>query len=264
MSRFRWLELDEDGIPGGAGPTKEAGPRGLDEHICLEKGDAALRLGQYESALQWYSRVLRYAIELEEAWFGQVLCLLNLEENVEANIWADRGLARFPESPDLLAAKAMALGRTRGASMAMGYSDASLTVKGKAVGLYPWIVRGDLVLNGSGDQANVQRCFNKALELGGRDWYTHYLIGLSLLRKEMWEQALTRFSAAEKMERKNAPLLSAMGQCYERLGAVAAAKSAYRKALAVDSKCPTARKRLPALERVGPIRRLWRWLIRRG
>ena len=39
--------------------------------------------------------------------------LIELAEYREAKIWADKALERFPHEPELLAAKAVALGRER-------------------------------------------------------------------------------------------------------------------------------------------------------
>jgi len=257
MGRFRWLEMGSQGPQAGTGQPPRAG-RDMDEETCLATANECLRQGRFETALQWYSRALRYAIDLEEAWVGQVQCLLGLGENAEANIWADRGLERFPNSADLLAEKAMALGRTRGAEKAMAYSDASLSVKGESVGPYPWIVRGDLLLNGDGERENAKRCFNKAIELAGRDWYTHYLIGQSYLSSGMPEEALLLFSEAASLERNCSVALCAMAQCHESMGEFARAAAACRRALAADPRCKEARGMLAALEHTGPLRRLWR------
>jgi len=262
MGRFRWLEMGDGSEPTGAGRPPSGAPD-LDEGACLAKADEHFRAGRYESALQWYSRALRFVIGLEEAWVGQVRCLLELEEHVEANIWADRALERFPESPDLLAAKAAALRHTRGIARAMEYSDASLGVKGKPVGAYPWLVRGDLLLNGGSSRQSAERCFAKALELGGADWYTHFLVGSALMARGLHEQARQRLSAATGMERRNAMLYCTLGACYEQLGDVGAAIMTYSRALEADSKCKQAKTRLAALSRVGWLRRLVS-RIRRG
>jgi len=259
MSRFGWLEMDDGGSAGrdsGGAPEQQD----IDESHCLARADAHLREGRYESALQWYSRALRYNTELEEAWAGQVRCLLELHEEVEANVWADRGLARFPDCPDLLAAKAVALKRRRGVARAMEYSDASLGVKGKTVGPYPWIVRGDIVLNGGGSRESAARCFSKALEIGGHDWYTHYLIGVALMRSRSHDQARRRLSAAAGMEGATALAHCALGQCYEKLGEVGGAILAYNRALEADRGWKQAKSRLAALENVGWFGRLVRRL----
>lgn len=262
MGRFGWLEMDSE-LPGGD-PVATAGQRDLDEVMCLERATKLLRQGQYETALQWFSRALRFQLDLEDAWAGQVQCLLALGEYPEANIWADRALERFQDSPDILAAKALAVDRTRGYGAAMAYSDASLSVKGRVVGPYPWIVRGDLLLDTRESRQAANRCFDKALELAGRDWYTHYLIGLTWMQKDCFDQALVRLSAGNKLETHNPLLLCGMGECRERRGEVREAISAYRRAREADPTCRYAKDRLEALKHIGLLRRLFRALRRRG
>ncbi len=112
-----------------------------------------------------------------------------------------RGLDRFPSSPDLLAARAIALLHVSGMSRAMEYSDAAMQVKSQEVGPYPWIVRGELLLRRGGSRTSAKRCFSKALEVAGSDWYTHFLIGLTLLRRGYPEEARQRLLAGTSLER---------------------------------------------------------------
>jgi Flp pilus assembly protein TadD len=44
-------------------------------------------------------------------WTGQVRMLIELKEFHEAKLWADKALEKFPNEPELLAAKAVALAR---------------------------------------------------------------------------------------------------------------------------------------------------------
>ncbi len=254
MSRFGWLEMDDSqgNLPAGEPQTSED----LDEAICLARADTYLRDGYYETALQWYSRALRFAQELEAAWAGQVRCLLGLEEYPEADIWAQRGLARFPNSPDLLAARAMALLHLSGLARAMEYSDAAMQVKGHEVGAYPWVVRGEILLNGGGGRPSAERCFAKALELAGTDWYTHFLVGLALFRSGLCEEARRRLLAGVSLERRSSSLLCTLGDCHERLGESGAALLAYHRALEANPRCKYAKERLAKLEQMGLFGRL--------
>jgi tetratricopeptide (TPR) repeat protein len=254
MSRFVWLEMDE-----AKGSAPAGGPKGsedLDETVCLQRADGLLREGYYETALQWYSRALRFAQELEAAWAGQVRCLIGLEEFPEAEVWAKRGLERFPNSPDLLAARAVVLLNTSGLSRAMEYSDAALQVRGQDVGSYPWIARGEILLSGGGSRPSADRCFAKALELAGTDWYTHFLIGLALFRRGFLEEARLRLQAGTSLERRSSSLWCTLGDCHERLGEEGAAIIAYHRALEANARCKYAKMRLARLERMGPITRL--------
>jgi tetratricopeptide (TPR) repeat protein len=100
MGRFQWLEFDDK-----CGPKVVAAPddQGVDEAVCLERAGRLFREESYERALYFYSLALRYQVNLERAWAGQVRCLLAVNEDVEARTWAERGLDRFPGSADLLA-----------------------------------------------------------------------------------------------------------------------------------------------------------------
>ena len=254
MSRFGWLEMDD--ANGGAPACEPVIAEELNEAVCLKRADGLLREGYYETALQWYSRALRFAQELEPAWVGQVQCLLGLEEYPEADIWAQRGLERFPNSPDLLAARAMVLLHTAGLSRAMEYSDASLEVRGQEAGPYPWVVRAEILLQSGASRQSADRCFAKALELGGKDWYTHFLVGMVLLRQGLFEEARYRLQAGSRLEHRSSSLWCTMGECHERLGEKGAALIAYRRALEADARCKYAKTRLAALERMGLVGRL--------
>jgi tetratricopeptide (TPR) repeat protein len=260
MGRFSWLELAGQPSPEEA----EQFSRGeVNEEVCLENGNGYLRQGQYETALQWYSRALRFDLTLAAAWAGQVQCLLFLKEFPEASIWADRALEKFQDDPDLLAAKAMALSRTANTAAALAYSDAALTVKGKNVGPFPWIARGYILLGERNSRPAAMRCFNKALELAGKDWYTHYLIGASLLERGCLDEALLRLSAGVELERRSALQFCALGECRERMGDLKPAMAAYRRAREADPLCKPARERLLELQQMGVFSRIWRSLMGR-
>jgi tetratricopeptide (TPR) repeat protein len=260
MGRFSWLELAGQAPPG---EDREFAQGEVNEQVCLDQGNNYLRQGQYETALQWYSRALRFALDLEAAWVGQVQCLLFMEEYIEANIWADRALEKFQDDPDLLAAKALALSRMKGAPSAMAYSDAALSVKGKTVGPFPWIVRGYILLEERNSRPAALRCFNKALELAGKDWYTHYLVGFMLLRRGCLDEALLRLSAGVEIERRSALLFCALGECREKLGDIRQAMLAFRRAREADPLCKIARERLLELQQMGFMSRIWRTLMGR-
>jgi tetratricopeptide (TPR) repeat protein len=263
MGRFRWLEMDTRPVPGDPAQAQDGAEAGdLDEFVCCNRAAGLLRQGQYENALQWFSRALRFQASMEDAWVGQVQCLLALGEYTEANIWADRALERFQDAPDLLAAKALALGRSQGRNAGMAYSDAAMSVKGKAVGAYPWIVRGDLLLDERSSRQAALRCFNKAIELAGKDWYTYYLIADSLAFRNCCDLALSHLNSAVVLEKQSALLYCLMGECYERLGDIPSAKRALQRAREADPTSSNIRRRLEEVGNANPVccffRRLWR------
>jgi tetratricopeptide (TPR) repeat protein len=70
--------------------------------------------------------------------------LIELGEFREAKLWADKALERFPNEPELLAAKAVALGRSGDLQGALAFSDASIEERGDTP--YVWLARGDVML----------------------------------------------------------------------------------------------------------------------
>src|SRR5882757_10617886 len=94
--------------------------------------------------------------------------LIELGEFREAKLWADKALERFPQWPELLAAKAVALGRSGDLDSALAFSDASIEERGDTP--YVWLARGDVLLARAESRANYW--FEKALLLAQNDWFT--------------------------------------------------------------------------------------------
>src|SRR3989449_10002154 len=97
--------------------------------------------------------------------------LIELGEFREAKLWADKALERFPHEPELLAAKAVALGRSGDLQGALAFSDSSIEERGDTP--YVWLARGDVMLARKEQRADY--CFEKALLLAPRDWFIGWL-----------------------------------------------------------------------------------------
>src|SRR5216683_8292380 len=108
MSRFSNLEFS------GESENQSQQPKALvkDEAYYYAEARAAFENGNFEAALRLFSKVLEFNPENAAAWTGQVRMLIELGEFGEAKLWADKALEHFPREPELLAAKAVALGRT--------------------------------------------------------------------------------------------------------------------------------------------------------
>src|SRR5437870_6704806 len=109
MSRFNSLEFGEqfdDQLPQQRELVKG-------EAFYMAEARAAFENANFEQGLRLYSKVLEFNPENASAWTGQVRMLIELGEFREARLWADKALERFPHEPELLAAKAVALGRSR-------------------------------------------------------------------------------------------------------------------------------------------------------
>jgi len=120
MSRFINLEFGND-----SNNQFEPGTPALvkDEAYYLAEARTAFENGDFEPGLRFYSKVLEYNPKNAAAWTGQVRMLIELGEFREAKLWADKALERFPSEPELLAAKAVALGRCGDLQGALAFSD---------------------------------------------------------------------------------------------------------------------------------------------
>jgi len=92
--------------------------------------------------------------------------LIELGEYREANLWANKALERFPNEPELLASKAVALGREGDLKGALAYSDAAFESRGE--GPYLWLARADVML--AREETKADYCFEKARILAAGDW----------------------------------------------------------------------------------------------
>jgi len=127
MSRFVNLEFG-DGHEEHSHDHQKGLVKG--EAHYLAEATAAFENGEFESALRRYSKVLEFNPQNAAAWTGQVRMLIELAEYREARLWADKALEKFPREPELLAAKAVALGRSGDLQEALAFSDASIEERG--------------------------------------------------------------------------------------------------------------------------------------
>src|SRR5580658_2225205 len=164
MSRFSNLEMGGD----TEGEGLQSQPELLkDEGHYIGEAREAFEVGNFEKALRQYSKVLEFNPKNADAWTGQVRMLIELREFREAKLWADKALERFPNYPELLASKAVALGRSGDLQGALAFSDASIEERGDTS--YVWLARGDVLLARS--EARADYCFEKAFLLAPSDWF---------------------------------------------------------------------------------------------
>ena len=236
MSRFGKLEFDGQRQES----TQRAQPPLADAAHCFAEATLALGRAEFESALRWYGRVLEFDALSVPAWCGQIRSLIELGQFKEANVWADKALERFPNAADLLAAKAVALGRLGRADEAMPFSDAAIEQPGET--FYVWLARGDVLL--AAGQRQVDHCFDRALQLSGGDWLVRWLAARV---RAYWKQ----FAAALKLAREAAELAPERfatwllaGECQAALGLNEAARRSLHQALALEPSSRDAERAL--------------------
>jgi tetratricopeptide (TPR) repeat protein len=155
--RFSSLELKSGRR---AAPTGPAGAPLRDAGYYMREGRRAELAGGHEKALTHYSAALGENPLHIEAWTAQLWMLLYLEEPLEAQFWADRALAAFPNQPDLLALKSLALDRCGLPQEAWELNDAALATGGRE-SVNVWLARG--ALSTAADGAAGEACFKHAL-----------------------------------------------------------------------------------------------------
>lgn len=252
MSRFGNLEFgDEHEDQSLTGPT--APDKG--EAYYFGEAVAAFENGRFEPALRLYSKVLEFNPGNAAAWTGQVRMLIELGEFREAKLWADKALERFPQEPELLAAKAVALGRSGDLQGALAFSDASIEERGDTP--YIWLARGDVLLARAETRADW--CFEKALTLAARDWFVAWLAARIRFYHEQFAVALKLVQQAVEMNAGHFLLWLELGRCQYALGLVGPARESFRQADQLEPHNDDVRQALGQLSEVGLWRRLGGW-----
>jgi protein O-GlcNAc transferase len=229
LGRFEHLEMG-DWQP--QRPDRDEKPNGvLDQDYYLGKAQDAFAADDYERALGYYSRTLQYESNLEEAWLGQLRCLIELGELPEAVVWSNRALERFPKSARILSARAIAEARLGRQAAAISYSDSAFAAQG--VDAYAWVARGDVLV--PVNTTNSRACFAKAIEMSPNDWTIRAWIARAYLVRRQFHLALEYFNQAVMLSPERFTCWHWIGRCCRELGRADEAVGAFRRALAV---CP--------------------------
>lgn len=254
MSRFINLEFEDESnrqqAPGEKSPVK-------DEAFYLAEARTAFENGVFEQGLRFYSKVLEYNAKNAIAWTGQVRMLIELGECREAKLWADKALERFPNEPELLAAKAVALGRSGDLQGALAFSDASIEERGDTP--YVWLARGDVLL--ARREARADYCFEKAQLLAPRDWFVAWLAARIRLYYDQFILALQCLQKAVEANPGHFLLWLEQGRCQQALGMIDAAETSFTQARQLNRHCPEAEQALTRLSQTGIFTR-WRGRLR--
>lgn len=257
MGRFANLEFNREDESRRELNRATTGPE-IDAQHHTREAEERFREGRFEKALRAYSRALEHNSAMAEAWVGQVRMLLELGEPKEARLWADKALELFRDHPELLAAKAVALARLGEPGEAMKLSDTALAQKGETA--WVWQARGEVLL--ARGQRNEDFCFQKAVALAPKDWFTRVAVARIYRLYRVFARALKWLQEALSLNATSAFIWAEIAGCQASMGLVAEARVSYGNALQLDSDCPGARMALLALESEGPGRALWRKIAR--
>ncbi|HWH72078.1 MAG TPA: tetratricopeptide repeat protein [Candidatus Sulfotelmatobacter sp.] len=251
MSRFVNLEFGGESEDQG----QQAKPVVKDEAYYLSEARGAFQNANFETALRLYSKVLEFNPQNAAAWTGQVRMLIELGEYREAKLWADKALERFPHEPELLAAKAVALGRSGDLQEALAFSDASIEERGDTP--YIWLARGDVLL--AREESRADYCFDKALLLAPQDWFITWLAARIRYFYQHFAQALKLFQQALEWNAGHYLLWLNLGQCQQALGLMGPARHSFSQAQQLKPQCQEASLALMHLAQTGLGSRLQGW-----
>ena len=223
MSRFVNLEFGDESENQSQSEEKALVK---DEVYYLAEARAAFENGNFEQGLRFYSKVLEFNPQNAAAWTGQVRMLIEMGEYREARLWADKALERFSNEPELLAAKAVALGRIGDLQGALAFSDASIEERGDTP--YVWLARGDVMLARKEHRADY--CFEKALLLAPKDWFVAWLAARIRFYYKQFVLALKLLEQAIEWNTVHFLLWLELGQCQQALNLVNLAENSFRQA----------------------------------
>ena len=173
--------------------------------------------------------------------------LIELSEFGEAKKWADKALERFPDEPELLAAKAVALARVGDLEAAMVYSDASISEQGETP--YLWLARGDVQMAHQNKGADY--CFDKALALAPKNWFVRWLAARVYAYYKKFALALKLVQEALSLNAAQGVLWLQLGFCQQALGLIGPARTSFDHARQFDAQSPAADAALRGLYQLG-------------
>jgi tetratricopeptide (TPR) repeat protein len=226
-----------------------------DEAYYFAEARRAFEQGQFEQALRSYSKVLEFNPNNATAWTGQVRALIELCEYHEAKVWADKAIERFPSEPELLAAKAVALGRSGDLQGAIAFSDAAIEERGDTP--YIWLARGDVLL--AREEKRADYCFEKALALAPRDWFIAWLAARVRYFYKQFALALRLAQQAVAWNPAQSTLWLLLGLCQKELRLVGAARESLNRAQELNPHCSATALALGSLSQVGWLRQASGW-----
>jgi len=209
-SRFGHLEMEGKE---GAAPTAEKGPAYAPGDYLRQAFELELN-GSYEDVLRLYARALGRDPHLEEAWVGQLRCLLAREEFHEAQVWARKASEYLPRSAQIVALEAVALARDGRQQEGLTRSDDALKLSGQ--GPLVWFARAWVHGKARADMA--ERCIDKALEQAAGDPFPRVEAALLYLHLGKHGLALQHLQAVTAQRPALARPWYLMGLCMERLG----------------------------------------------
>jgi tetratricopeptide (TPR) repeat protein len=132
---------------------------------CIDHGDRLLFMDERRQALRWYSRAVDLDSTRMDGWTRMILTLLMHGDLGEAAAWIARSLTVYPESPCLLALRAVEYARRGMIRQAMAATDSAIERAGNDPIAY--LARGEVLL--LAENKNASYCFDQAAKIVSPD-----------------------------------------------------------------------------------------------
>ncbi len=254
-SRFDHLEMER------TRPQAAPEPRGrtFDPAEYVTRALDLELSGDWDGALRLYSRALSSLPHLEEAWVGQLRCLVRQEDFHEAAMWAGKALEYLPKSGAILAMQAIALAGEGQLSEALALSDRAIQMSGNSPAV--WLARAWAL--GRDKEESAGRCLRKAVEVAQDDVRWLLEAGALYLRWEKFGAALEQLQRAVTLRPALAAPWHLVGVCRLKLGMADEAEQAFSQAVRLAPGVKRYRERLEESRGVTWWTSLWRRLVRR-
>ncbi len=251
MGRFSNLELEAE-----PRVELEVTKPAIDERYFLDRADVAYWSGDHEPALKYYTRALELDKRQARGWLGQVMCLVELDEPREAQVWSDKALELLGSEAELLAGKSIAMTRLGDPASGIALSDAALARPGTSA--LRWRARGEAMLGR--DARNAAYCFAKSIAEDARDGRVHLDVGRVCLYHRRPAMAVAHLARGCELLPGSAWCWTNLGLAREALGQTEPALDAYSQALLLDRAQRVASARAAALAHRSVAARLLSWL----
>lgn len=256
--RFSRLELGHPETEAQTSPSLRGEQvRGADHYFA--EAQRSYRRGDFEPALQLYTRALREDRSRVAAWVGQVQMLVQLGEFAEARLWSDKALELFRNNGELLAGKAQACLRQPDSRAALMCSDASIQSPGSSP--YRWTVRGEVMLATA--EPRARDCFEKALAEQGSEWFDAIVVARVYLFHRKVGAAAEFVTRATTQAPTEPYAWFVRAEVMNAFGNIGQARDACARAIELDPKDQRSRQLLTQLDHTshgaGLLRKLKGW-----
>jgi len=268
VARFKHLELPDNTEQDSQSPKTDATVKRSAEKSerrykstaddWMREANNQRRLGQYESALRAYGRVLECERSHVSAWVGQAQMLILLGEPRQAEMWTISSLKLFPNNADLLAARAQAACRLGNYKEALAFNDAA--IQGEGTCAYRWSVRGEIMT--ATKSTTATHCFDSAEQLD-TDWLVRTENAKILLHYGQALKALGRAMAAVNVAPDSPFAWFIRGICEYNAGFHKQAGISFHQVLQLEPGFSEAKKYLALAQQGGGFWKRWKNFFRR-